>query len=80
MKQLFLKVVRACLVLNLILFSTGIKAQVDSARLIIDNILQHVDKSQIPTGYLDEYGAQFANLKTYNGILLRCWRPRQHLT
>ncbi len=47
----------------------GAQAQVDSLRTTLDNIFLHVDKSQVPTGFLDEYGAQFANLKTYNGIL-----------
>ncbi|MBS1737489.1 MAG: hypothetical protein JSS98_12900 [Bacteroidetes bacterium] len=43
--------------------------QVDPIRQKLDSIFQHVDKTQIPTGYLKEYGAQFVNLKTFNGLL-----------
>lgn len=44
-------------------------AQVDSLRLKLDSVFMNIDKSQIPTGFLNEYGAQFANLKTFNGVL-----------
>ena len=44
-------------------------AQPGSDRQLLDNIFQNVDKTQIPTGYLDEYGAQLAPHKVYNGRL-----------
>ncbi len=67
MKRQFYKTLFACTIfLGGIIADT--QAQVDSLRLTLDNIFQYVDKSQVPTGFLDEYGAQFANLKAYNGI------------
>lgn len=69
MKQLKHKIIKSFLVVFVILLNLSTIAQVDSVRLTLDNIFEHVDKSQIPTGYLEEYGAEFANLKTYNGIL-----------
>ena len=35
-------------------------AQTDSVRTELDQIFYYVDKSQVPSGYLDEYGPQFA--------------------
>ena len=49
--------------------NTQAKAQVDSIQLALDNIFQYVDKSQVPTGFLEEHSAQFVNLKTFNGVL-----------
>ncbi len=69
MKQLKKIIINLYLCVLITLLSIQAKAQVDSLRLTLDNIFLHIDKSQIPTGFLDEYGAQFANLKTYNGIL-----------
>ena len=69
MKHLQYKIKNACLIVLIMLMGLSTKAQVDSLRLTLDNIFVHIDKSQIPSGFLDEYGAQFANLKTYNGIL-----------
>ncbi|MEO6868803.1 MAG: hypothetical protein ABI168_04105 [Ginsengibacter sp.] len=68
MKQQLYKFLIVCTIFLCSIFSNG-QAQVDSLRLNLDNIFAHVDKSQVPTGFLEEYGAQFANLKTYNGIL-----------
>ncbi len=66
-----LKTALTNLCLSLFLSFLGIRAngQVDSLRLALDNVFAHVDKSQVPAGFLEEYGAQFVNLKTYNGIL-----------
>lgn len=44
-------------------------AQIDSLRITLDKIFAHIDKSQVATGFLEEYGAQFLDLKTYNGVL-----------
>lgn len=35
----------------------------------LNHIFQYINKTQIPTGYLDEYGAQFVDKKPYNGVL-----------
>jgi hypothetical protein len=44
-------------------------AQNDSLRIKLDNIFQHLDKSVVPTGMLKEYGYEFANLESFNGLL-----------
>lgn len=44
-------------------------AQIDSLRQKLDSIFQHVDKTQIPTGYLKEYGAEFMPIHCLNGVL-----------
>lgn len=36
----------------------------------INHIFQYVDKSQIPTGILQEYGIDFTNINNYNGLVL----------
>ena len=63
------KLYKIYLSLLLMFVSLQTRAQIDSLRLNLDNVFAHIDKSQIPTGFLNEYGAQFANLKTFNGAL-----------
>ncbi len=48
------------------------KAQTDSARLELDQIFQYIDKSQIPTGYLNEYGADVVYKKWLRNHSLPC--------
>ena len=43
--------------------------QIDPLRQKLDSIFQDVDKSQIPTGYLKEYGSEFLPLHWFNGLL-----------
>lgn len=43
--------------------------QIDPLRQKLDSIFRYVDKSQIPTGYLKEYGSEFLPLHWFNGIL-----------
>lgn len=60
---------------KLLLFATIITislqtlGQVDPIRQKLDSIFQHVDKTQIPTGYLKEYGAEFMPLHWFNGVV-----------
>jgi hypothetical protein len=42
---------------------------VDCLRLKLDDIFLYIDKSQIPSGYLAEYGAEFSPLHFFNGIV-----------
>lgn len=56
MKQQFYKLSLACTFFLCSMF-TDVQAQVDSLRLALDNVFMHVDKSQVPTGFLEEYGA-----------------------
>lgn len=58
-----------CLIIAISFLSIQGRAQVDSLRLTLDNIFTHIDKSQVPSGFLEEYGAQFVNLNTFNGQL-----------
>ncbi len=53
-----------------VVFCLYLNAQTtDVLRNELDAIFQYVDKSQVPSGYLDEYGPQFAEKKWYNGVL-----------
>lgn len=44
-------------------------AQTDALREKLDSIFQYIDKSQIPTGYLKEYGSEMLPMHYYNGML-----------
>ena len=41
----------------------------DPLRDKLDSVFYNIDKSQIPSGYLQEYGAEFTPLHRYNGVL-----------
>ena len=69
MKQKIVVMKKLYFVLFIIFASLQTNAQVDSNQLALDNIFQYVDKSQVPTGFLEEHSAQFVNLKTFNGVL-----------
>lgn len=45
------------------------KAQTDSVRMELDHIFQYINKSLIPTGYLNEYGPVVVNKKWIFGTL-----------
>jgi len=61
------------IILGLILFTTCIQlnAQVDTSttQKLLQYIMQPLDKNQIPTGYLEEYGCPILPAATFNGIL-----------
>lgn len=63
MKHLFRVLVIA------ILLTSKVFAQSDPVRVELDHIFQYIDKSQVPSGYLDEFGPQFAEKKWYTGVL-----------
>ncbi len=44
-------------------------AQTDALRTKLNSIFQNIDKSQVPTGYLEEYGAGLLPLNIFNGLL-----------
>jgi hypothetical protein len=44
-------------------------SQIDPLRQKLDTIFQYVDKAQIPTGYLKEYGNEFMPIQWFNGVL-----------
>ena len=41
----------------------------DPLRDKLDSIFKFIDKSQIPTGYLKEYGSEMVPLHLFNGLL-----------
>lgn len=65
MKKIF-----TSLVLVQFIFCLNLNAQnPDVLRNELNTIFQNIDKSQIPTGYLEEYGPGFAPLSAFNGVL-----------
>ncbi len=56
--------ITAFLLVNLCAF-----AQTDPVRTELDLIFQNIDKTQVPTGYLNEYGPEVVYKKWFNGIL-----------
>ena len=63
MKKIF-QIIIVLLTMNLKSF-----CQIDPLRQKLDSIFQYVDKTQIPTGYLKEYGSEFLPIHWFNGIL-----------
>ena len=53
----------------LLLINVYAFAQTDPVRTEQDLIFQNIDKTQIPTGYLNEYGPEVVYKKWLNGIL-----------
>jgi Secretion system C-terminal sorting domain len=56
------------IIIILVLNANGF-CQIDPLRKKLDSIFQYVDKTQIPTGYLKEYGSEFLPLHSFNGLL-----------
>jgi hypothetical protein len=56
--------ITALLLVNLCAF-----AQTDPVRTELNSIFQNIDKTQIPTGYLNEYGPEVVYKKWLNGVL-----------
>ena len=49
---------------------TRLLAQADDpTRAALDNVFAHVDKSQVPTGFLAEYAQPLVPLDVFNGTL-----------
>ncbi len=44
-------------------------AQTDALRIKLNSIFQNIDKSQVPTGYLKEYGAEPIPIHCFKGLL-----------
>lgn len=53
----------------LVMAGNFVFAQVDSVRLQLDKIFQYIDKTQVPTGYLNEYCPEVVNKISLNGVL-----------
>ncbi len=52
-------------------FFAGISsyAQTDALRQKLDSIFQYINKNQIPTGYLKEYGSEMVPMHYFNGLV-----------
>ncbi|TAF94430.1 MAG: hypothetical protein EAZ47_04025, partial [Bacteroidetes bacterium] len=61
MKKIFIIVL--CFVLL-----NKVSAQAD--KVALDNVFHHIDKTTIPTGYLQDYGVAILNKEAYTGILV----------
>ena len=44
-------------------------SQTDLLRQKLDSIFQYINKTQIPTGYLKEYGAELMPIHCFNGVI-----------
>lgn len=63
------------------LLTTSLAAQIYPLRDKLDNVFAHIDKSQVPTGFLSEFGASLVPPKAFRGELtdsnkidIRTWR------
>ena len=54
-----------------ILSTLSVKAQIDTSttQKLLQYIFQPIDKNQIPTGFLEEYGCPMLPAATFNGTL-----------
>lgn len=76
MKRIFLSITAACLI-----FTKNATAQVDTSTVqkLLQYIMQPLDKNQIPTGFLEEYGCPMLPMATFNGTLTDSNRMDMHL-
>mgnify|MGYP000017526665 CR=1 FL=1 len=63
------KIKLAILTLALIFLTLFAQAQTDALRNQLNTIFQNIDKSQVPSGFLEEYGAGLVPLDVFNGQL-----------
>lgn len=57
------------LFVTIIVVSLQTFGQTDPIREKLDSVFQYIDKTQIPTGYLKEYGAEFMPIHWFNGVI-----------
>ncbi len=76
MKKILLLAIIACFV-----FLKQTTAQVDTSttQKLLQYIMQPLDKNQIPTGFLEEYGCPMLPMATFNGTLTDSNRIDMHL-
>jgi hypothetical protein len=77
----FLKMHTLLLCLAITLFVQETKAQVDTSttQKLLQYIFQNIDKGQISTGFLEEYGCPILPMTTFNGTLTDSNRIDMHL-
>jgi hypothetical protein len=76
MKKLFLLAISICFI-----FLKDTTAQVDTSttQKLLQYIMQPLDKNQIPTGFLEEYGCPMLPMATFNETLTDSNRIDMHL-
>jgi len=79
-KQLF-RIIISFLCGILILTPLISKAQIDTSttQKLLQYIFQPIDKTQIPTGFLEEYGCPMLPMETFDGVLTDSNRIDMHL-
>lgn len=63
--------IKTCLCFAMLIYCIKSTAQVDTSttQKLLQYIMQPLDKNQIPTGFLEEYGCPMLSPTTFNGIL-----------
>ena len=61
----------------MLLSSVNTSAQIDTSttQKLLQYIMQPLDKNQIPTGFLEEYGCPILPMATFNGTLTDHYCP-----
>ena len=65
-------IIKICLCFAIITYCTKSTAQVidtSTTQKLLQYIMQPLDKNQIPTGFLEEYGCPMLPTATFNGTL-----------
>ena len=58
-----------CLVLSLFVQKTNAQLDTSTTKKLLQYVFQNIDKTQIPTGFLEEYGCPMLPATTFNGTL-----------
>ena len=79
------KLIKTCLCIAMLTYCTKSTAQIDTSttQKLLQYIFQQVDKNQILTGFLEEYGCPMLPAATFYGTLtdsnridMNLWRTR----
>lgn len=65
------QIIKVCLFFTMLIFSIKSYSQIDTSptQKLLQYIFQPLDKNQIPTGFLEEYGYPMLPAATFNGTL-----------
>ena len=65
------QILKVCLCFTLITLSIKSYSQIDTSTIqkLLQYIFQPIDKNQIPTGFLEEYGCPMLPAATFDGTL-----------
>ncbi len=76
-----MKLIKTCLCFVMLSYCINSTAQIDTSttQKLLQYIFQPIDKTQIPTGFLEEYGCPMLSPETFNGTLTDSNRIDMHL-